>query len=178
VRGALHPHEPRGEHARTWRRWLSEAQMLLHEHPVNVAREARGQPPVTALWISEGGVQATPASTSAVRFFAPDGRVGDVARGLARYAGAHAEPPPEGFAALPAGDSLVVLPPASTDTVDMLERHWLAPAVDALERGRLAQCTMVADGPDGAWTWHAHVPALVARMRARWAAAPFARPRA
>ena len=45
----------RGNDAAQWRRWLDEMQMLLHEHPVNVAREARGRVPVTGIWISDGG---------------------------------------------------------------------------------------------------------------------------
>ena len=41
-------HLLRGAEARAWQRWLNEMQMLLHAHPVNAAREARGEPPSTA----------------------------------------------------------------------------------------------------------------------------------
>ena len=41
---------PRGEHAAAVSSFMNEVQMLLHEHPVNVARAARGAPPANALW--------------------------------------------------------------------------------------------------------------------------------
>lgn len=45
------------------RRLLNEMEMLLYTHPVNTGREAQGQPPVNALWISGAG--ALPADTRA-----------------------------------------------------------------------------------------------------------------
>lgn len=41
---------PRGNDARTWIKRMNEAQMLLHEHPVNVARESYGAPPINSIW--------------------------------------------------------------------------------------------------------------------------------
>jgi hypothetical protein len=41
--------------ARLLRRLLSEAQMVLYEHPVNADREQRGRLPVNALWLSGCG---------------------------------------------------------------------------------------------------------------------------
>jgi hypothetical protein len=46
---------PRGAHARRWQRLQNEAQMLLHTHPVNDARESRGVKPVNSLWLSGTG---------------------------------------------------------------------------------------------------------------------------
>lgn len=46
---------PRGDHARHWQRLQNEAQMLLHTHPINEAREARGLEPINSLWLSGGG---------------------------------------------------------------------------------------------------------------------------
>lgn len=40
---------------RTLRRLQSEAQMLLHTHPINAAREARGELPVNSFWLSGTG---------------------------------------------------------------------------------------------------------------------------
>src|SRR5690606_6623927 len=39
-----------GDAGRRWSGLLNEAQMLLHSHPVNEAREARGEPAVNSLW--------------------------------------------------------------------------------------------------------------------------------
>ncbi len=44
-----------GAHASHWHRLLTEAQMVLHEHPVNQAREARGLPVVNSLLLWGGG---------------------------------------------------------------------------------------------------------------------------
>lgn len=43
------------------RRLMTEAQMLLHDHPVNRAREARGEPAINGLWLWGGGGDALPS---------------------------------------------------------------------------------------------------------------------
>lgn len=47
VRGLL----PKGKEAGRWHRVFNEIQMLLFAHPVNEAREARGELPVNSLWL-------------------------------------------------------------------------------------------------------------------------------
>lgn len=47
----LRPNLPRGGDARLVERWMNELQMLLHTHPVNIAREARRLPPVNLVWL-------------------------------------------------------------------------------------------------------------------------------
>jgi hypothetical protein len=51
--------------ARRVSRLQSEAQMLLHTHPLNAAREERGEAPVNSFWISGCG-RAQPARTDGV----------------------------------------------------------------------------------------------------------------
>src|SRR5258706_98729 len=46
---------PSGTDAARWQRWQNETQMLLFEHPVNVAREAAGRAPVNGVWVWGGG---------------------------------------------------------------------------------------------------------------------------
>jgi hypothetical protein len=46
---------PQGPDAMRFRVELNELQMLLHAHPVNQAREARGELPVNSLWLWGGG---------------------------------------------------------------------------------------------------------------------------
>lgn len=41
-----------GDAVRSLRRWLTELQMWLYTHPLNVARAARGQPELNSLWLS------------------------------------------------------------------------------------------------------------------------------
>jgi hypothetical protein len=51
----IDPLLPQGGDAMRFRAELNELQMLLHEHPVNQAREARGELPVNSLWLWGGG---------------------------------------------------------------------------------------------------------------------------
>lgn len=41
---------PAGNGALDWAKWQNELQMLLFSHPVNLAREARGELPVNSFW--------------------------------------------------------------------------------------------------------------------------------
>jgi hypothetical protein len=118
---------------------LTEIQMLLHSHPVNAAREARGEPAVNSLWF--WGAGRLPGRTQ--------GRWKSVASeeplalGLARLAGAAA-------CALPAsagawleqsaedGRHLVILDPV----VEALERDWFVPLAAALRAGRIGMLSL------------------------------------
>jgi len=51
----INPLLPKGQDAMRFRTQLNELQMLLHDHPVNQAREARGELPVNSLWLWGGG---------------------------------------------------------------------------------------------------------------------------
>ena len=46
---------PAGADASRWNRLLTEIQMTWHAHPVNEAREARGEPTINSLWLHGGG---------------------------------------------------------------------------------------------------------------------------
>ena len=65
-RVAGHPIEAwqaQGPHASAWHRLQNECQMLLHEHPVNDARDARREAAVNSIWLSGNG--ALPAAAGA-----------------------------------------------------------------------------------------------------------------
>src|SRR5881409_132250 len=47
---------PSGSDAMRFHALMNEAQMLLHEHPVNTEREARGEPALNSIWFWGGGV--------------------------------------------------------------------------------------------------------------------------
>ena len=57
----IDPWLPDRRAGRSVRRLQSEAQMLLHTHPINSAREARGELPVNSFWLSGTG-RTQPAS--------------------------------------------------------------------------------------------------------------------
>lgn len=48
-------HLPSGENERQWRRLFSEAQIILHNHPVNARRAQRGVMPANSLWFWGAG---------------------------------------------------------------------------------------------------------------------------
>ncbi|MDR7297759.1 hypothetical protein J2X16_003108 [Pelomonas aquatica] len=54
-RAAGRPIEPWLPDSRVLRRWQNEAQMLLHDHALNQAREARGEHAVNSVWIGDIG---------------------------------------------------------------------------------------------------------------------------
>ena len=177
VRGAIYPWLPAGGDAARWRRWLSEMQMLLHDHPANVARAARGRVPVTGLWISDGGRIAKTGREQTAAIFAAPGVAGDVARGLALLRGSAACALPADFAALPIrNETVVVLDRANLANASAFQSQWVGPAVAALERGTLSSLSLLADGQGHALAWHAQRPTWNRRAVARFAPRPFAPP--
>jgi hypothetical protein len=48
-------HLPEGESGRRWRHLSNEAQVILHNHPVNAERSRRGAAPVNSLWFWGAG---------------------------------------------------------------------------------------------------------------------------
>ncbi|MBI3349762.1 MAG: hypothetical protein HY020_21445 [Burkholderiales bacterium] len=64
-RAAGRPIEPWLPQSRLLRRWQNEAQMMLHEHPLNVERESRGEHAVNSVWIGDiGRSNGRPADVS------------------------------------------------------------------------------------------------------------------
>jgi hypothetical protein len=165
VQGAIAPHLPRGEQAKRWRRWISEMQMLVHEHPGNARRESEGSAPVTGVWLWGGGPAQVGAVPTALAILAPAGRDGDLARGLAT----RAAPTPARFADVAlAGDTLVVMPGIRDGgAASAFARDWLAPAVASLEAGSLSSLTLVADDGRGTVSFDAPAPSWWRRTRAR-----------
>jgi hypothetical protein len=143
-----------GEPGKRWSRLLNEAQMLLHAHPVNQARDERGEPPVNSLWL--WGAGRTPR--------VPQGRWRSVAAedplplGLAKAA--HAVPralpgsAAEWLAQSPEdGRHLVVLDALRAplalgqaaeyrECIDLLEKRWFGPLLAALRAGRAGMVTV------------------------------------
>jgi hypothetical protein len=131
---------------------LNEAQMVLHAHPVNAAREARGEPTVNSLWLWGPG-SAAHASSSWQSVAADDPAV----LGAARLAGArHRALPrsardwlerlPEDGRHLAVLDTLRCNPDVSA--LQELEGGWFEPLLAALRAGRIGMVTVQA--PDAA----------------------------
>lgn len=144
---------PEGDDARAWRAWLNEVQMLLHDAPVNTARERRGALPVNSVWLWGGG-QCPEITCAPERVHADE----PVARGLAYLAGipslALTEAPwtgdwPEHSTLLFDGRARDPLVHGEIETwlerLDMLEREWIAPLMERLHGGSL-KSVMLAPG--------------------------------
>lgn len=142
-------------------RVLNEAQMVLHEHPVNEAREARGEPAINSIWLWGGGrapERATcpwqsvaaedPAALGAARL------AGARHRALPRSAGEWLERLPEDGRHLAVLDALRAPLVLAKDTIqaemEVLERNWFQPLLAALRAGRIGMVTLhVPDGAEG-----------------------------
>lgn len=146
---SVDPCLPRGEAAAAWHALLNEVQMLFHAHPVNDAREQRGEPAINSLWFWGGGVLPPTLQTRAVRV-ATDNPLG---MGLAQQAGiTRLGVPADGdelLATANDGLSLVVSDvldgPAQHADIEswiaalrQLEQHWFEPLLAAIGRGELA----------------------------------------
>ena len=51
---------PKGPHSAYWHRLLTETQMILHDHTINLIREKDGHPPINSVWFWGGGTRPTP----------------------------------------------------------------------------------------------------------------------
>jgi hypothetical protein len=133
---------PRGPGKINWAGAITEAQMMLSAHPVNIAREARRQPPVNAVWFWGEGSLPRDVPRAYARVFGSD----PFAAGLAHLSGAELAPLPASIAAI-AGEAstLVVLDQplmaayagdadAWTRATLELDGQWLAPLGEALSR--------------------------------------------
>ncbi len=138
---------PTGPDAMRFHALMNEAQMLLHEHPVNAEREARGEPSLNSIWFWGGGV----IDASKARPFSIV--VGDdpLARGLALAAGIPARALPKDAGSMLAsladeGVVLVVLDaPREAQLRERrtsLERDWFLPLLAALKSGRIGMLTL------------------------------------
>jgi hypothetical protein len=167
----LRPCLPTGPDAGRWRRWLTEAQMLLHEHALGARTH-----PVNGLWFSGGGTLPRPATSRGEsggagrpqRICAEPDRDGDVARGIARLAGAAVLPGTSVAAAIAAaGDAsrlVFVLPRAADGGDPTVALAPVAAALRALDRGQLERVLLVADGCGVAATWTMGRPSLWRRL--------------
>jgi len=159
---------PTGADADAWRRWQSEMQMLLHEHPVNLERERAGRPPANSVWFSGGGtLPARREPGPSIRTFATEG----IAVALAAHAGSPARALPvlldNALEEVRGAESIVVALDASHD-VTAIEQTWAAPAWNALAAGRLDAVSILADGGGQAAAWQARRPGLRQRLAARF----------
>ena len=132
---------PHGADAMRFRTQLNELQMLLHEHPVNQAREARGELPVNSLWLWGGGGQPAIRSTT-VTIYARNAE----AEALGDFCCARVQSPPAQLdARLLKTDGIILLDALTRpgqvgdacgwrEALRELEHNWFAPLLGALRK--------------------------------------------
>jgi hypothetical protein len=146
VGGNLADWMPDGPATRAFRKLQNEVQMLWHAHPVNAAREQRGQAPVNSFWMWGGSDSVLPAvpemgETAGPHWLsvlaAPALRGADAAAVLAR--------PQDTIAVL--GEALAAGRESDWSAwlmhMQQLEQLWFAPLLDALRGGRLEVLDLV-----------------------------------
>ncbi|NWG86029.1 MAG: hypothetical protein HXY26_00710 [Hydrogenophilaceae bacterium] len=143
----IHPHLPQGADARRWRSVINEAQMLLHDHPINQAREGRGLAPINSIWLWGGGSLSALGKLRSARIYGA---------ALAEAADAVAtRSEPASLAELGPGvaETVVILKglqglngSARAAALARYETRWFAPALAALKQGRLACLRLYTTG--------------------------------
>ncbi|HEY9199364.1 MAG TPA: hypothetical protein VIR60_08360 [Gammaproteobacteria bacterium] len=147
---------PTGPEAPQWHRFLNEVQMLFHTHPVNQAREARGQPMINSLWLWGGGRPLTATASDWRQVWCHDAAL----RGLAWLNGIRAsEPSSDAHAWLreAVGDRHLMYVDglrhagAYADLeswsaqMERWEHDWFAPLTQALRQGQLKELRLYPD---------------------------------
>lgn len=136
---------PAGNDGPRLRRLLTEAQMLLHDHPVNAERERRKRLAVNAVWLT-GASEYTGMHPDSLPGVAGDS---PYVRGLCRLHGGSALPLPASATAVTGTMQFVEVPvPRNTDGVAglaQLERDWFRPLVDGIRSGRFPDVVVQLD---------------------------------
>lgn len=136
----LFEHLAHGADARRWRALSNEAQVVLHNHPWNRERAARGLAPINSLWFWGGGRLPDRVSTAHAAVFTH----AQVLSILAQASGAPLAPLPATFDGKAGLFDLRHL-----RDLRAFSAHWLAPALAALASGALSSLTLDLDGGRG-----------------------------
>lgn len=131
---------PQGRDAMRFRAHLNEVQMLLHAHPLNLQREARGELAINSLWLWGGGTRPAVTHETAPPLWANAAE----ARAAGAFCKAQNHPLPERFEKRLLGTKGVVLlddlaqagqygdAHGWRETIGRLETRWFAPLLATL----------------------------------------------
>lgn len=156
----IHALLPSGTDSVRWQGLFNEVQMLLHEHPLNQAREARGELAINGIWLWGGGIMPQLSDYPYTQVWSN----AVLPRSLALACAAeHAALPSTATAwrqSATAGNHLAVLDVLHTKTqyddaygwresLKKLEQDWFAPVLAALKQGKLEQLTITVVSEHG-----------------------------
>lgn len=141
----LRLHLPEGAEAKRWRSLLNEAQVVLHNHPLNQQRIARGQLPVNSLWFWGAGTLPEWVRSEVQRVRTRDATLA----ALATRAKSAVLPPADG--PLPGWNGHSLLDFDDADGLAELG-PWLAAIDAALGKGQISRVQLLlASGERGAY---------------------------
>lgn len=134
----IHQFMPQGLDSSKWLAVLNEVQMILFEHPANIARETAGEMAVNSVWFSGGGVmpQTIDLHSDENSVFANS----VLYQGLERWAGLSLLPTPSNFDAILQNDLAHVrlhLTPSN-----QLDEAWFKPMLSALKSKKIEHLTL------------------------------------
>jgi len=126
-------HLPQGDGGKRWQYLLNEAQVILHNHPLNAERARSGLAPVNSLWIWGGGTLPDWVRTNFTDVRSDD----DVVHALSVRAKVDFRPLSEGLPGEFGGDTRMLIDLASLRDGAALERDWLQPLQQAVVEHKL-----------------------------------------
>jgi hypothetical protein len=134
---------PSGQDSAVWQRYVTEAQMILHDHPVNAERESRGEPVVNSLWLWGGGIVP-----EALASFDTMSVSNSLLREIGKLSGTRVnDTQGAGIDFCDTGNNLAEFQgdPISDDddVLARLESNWMEPAWLALRSGKIEKVTLV-----------------------------------
>lgn len=123
---------------RRWRALLSDAQVVLHNHPRNAVRGERGLPPVNSLWFWGAGALPDHVTTASTQFASDD----DALRAFAAIANvAHVDVPPRWSSV----EGAHVVDLRHANDISRIDVDWIAPALVDIQEGRLERLVLDFD---------------------------------
>jgi hypothetical protein len=126
-------HLPEGDAGRRWQHLLNEAQVILHNHAVNVERTRRGMAPVNSLWFWGGGKLPDWVRTMYSQIASDD----DIVRALARLAKVPVSTATPDILAGLDGQARALLDLGAMRDPAALARDWFAPIQEGLDKRRI-----------------------------------------
>ena len=150
---------PQGADGMRWHAVFNEIQMLFHEHPVNQAREARGDLPINSIWLWGGGAKPDNPGSNFTQVWSRD----YFSLALAQAAHIpHATLPQsakEWLSEKSSGNGLLVIDSLRgaaqygdilgwREAMQTLEQVWFEPLKVALKRRQIKQLTIHAVGTE------------------------------
>lgn len=148
---------PAGKESMIWRKIINEIQMLLHEHPVNQARESCEKLPINSLWLWGGGTLPQSIQSPYTHVWSRNNLPQALALASnARYSNlpTHAD---KWLQNTISGNHLIVLDMLSEkakyrkaldwrENLSTLENNWFSPLHNALKKGEINQLTITSIG--------------------------------